>query len=218
MSNVRTLPPGFIPQGTGAEGARFGREPASGLAYKADGSTRKARVTLDIAGRLAKLQEMAQAGQASIGRAILKASDGLASLRGAVGTFRKWVRDAKAYATPEACAERRAYHERMIASIDAKHEVASKWLPKSIAAVEAVDGLYAKMGTAYAEFQKANGRAPNAEETERIVATTVPANIRKTIEGASDPANDPFAQFRRDAAEPFSPEDAEDDDEDLNAE
>lgn len=203
---------GFIPTGTGPEGARFGREPVSGLAYKANGKTRAKRRTFTAVEAMTRLAEQAGKAMAGIGRTFMRALPGLAGLRSTVGTFRKWVRDAKAYATPEACAERRAYHERMIQAIDGKHKAAKAWLPGAAAAIAAIDGLYSKVGTAFAEFRKANGRDPTPAESEAIVNAACPADVRKVVEGAADPANDPFAAFRRDAADPDTASDGEDDD------
>ena len=207
---------GFIPTGTGASGARFGREPASGLAYKANGTTRQKRRTFTAVESMLRLSEAATKAMAGIGRAFLKPLAAFVALRANVGTFRKWVRDAKAYATPEACAERRAYHERMLAAIDGKHKAAKAWLPGASAAIAAIDGLYSKVGKAYSEFRGANARDPNEAESAVIVNAACPADVRTVVEGAADPAKDPFAAFRRDAADVDTASD--EDDEDMDGE
>lgn len=214
----------FIPTGTGPKGARFGRDTATGLAFKADGTTRKARVTLTPAQRMAALAKMAASAMASIGRSVLKAVPRFSTLRDNVATFRKWVRDVKGYSTPEAVAERRGYYQRMLDAIDAKAKVAGPWLAKAGAAVAKVNDLHAAIGRKVTTFSEENGRDPTPEEVETMVADAIDPASLAIIEGAADPANDPFATFRRDAADPdtgdgetLDDEDGADDDADDDA-
>lgn len=215
MSNV-----GFIPTGTGPKGARFGRG-SDGRAFKADGTLRKARRTLTTAEKMVALAAMAAGAFAGIGRSVMRALTGFATFRATVGTFRKWVRDAKAYGTPEAIAARKAYFLNMAAKCDAKGRAAAKFLPGAAAAISAIDGLYGNIGKALAEFREKHGRDANPAECEAIVAGLLTPDVRALVESAGDPANDPFAEFRRDAADadlsPAEDEDtldSEDEDED----
>ena len=201
---------GFIPTGTGPDGERFGRDPVTGLAYKKDGTLRAKRRTFSAVEQMERLAEAARRAMGGIGRSILKTLTGYAAFRATVGTFRKWVRDARAYSTPEACAERERYHLAMLASIKAKHAAAVAWLPKAEKAAAAIDALYSKVGEAFAAFRKANGRDPDAAEAERIVGGFLTPEVRATVEGASDPSNDPFGPFRRDAADPDTSTEDED--------
>lgn len=209
---------GFIPTGTGPRGERFGRDAATGLAFKADGTVRAKRRTFSAVEQMERLAEQARRAMGGIGRSILRTLTGFAAFRGTVGTFRKWVRDCRAYATPEACAERRRYHEAMLAAIDGKHKAAVAWLPKADKATGAIDALYAKVGEAFAAFRKANGRDPDAVEAEAIVGRFLTPEVRAIVEGAADPSNDPFAAFRRDAAEPEASDEDEDGEDTLTDE
>jgi hypothetical protein len=209
-TKTKNHPKGFIPEGTGAPGARFGRDPATNLAYKSDGTTRAARRTFTPAESLARLNESRGMVMANIGRGIVKGLPSLSAFRAVAGTFRKWVRDAKSYGTAEAIAERRRYYQAMLDSIDGKAKASSAWLPKASSAVEALSDLYQRVGEAFAEFSAKEKREPTDAEAERIVGRFLTADTRRIVESAADPANDPFAEFRRDAAEPESADEDED--------
>lgn len=206
-------PQGFIPTGTGPKGERFGRDAATGLAFKADGTTRQKRRTFSATERMARLAATARQAMSGIGRSWLKSQPSYAAIAANVGTFRKWNRDAQAYSTPEKCAEREAYHRAMLAAIAGKHKAAKAWLPGATAAITAIDGLQAKAGEAFATFRTKEGRDPDTTEGAAILARFLTPDVVRTIGTAADPANDPFAEYRRDAAEPDTATD--DDDEDL---
>lgn len=193
---------GFIPTGTGPAGERFGRN-SDGLAYKADGTPRRKRRTFSAVERIANHAKAAAGMMAGIGRNVVKSLTGLASFRNHVGTFRKWVRDCKAYATPEACEARKAYFLRMAAAVDAKHAAAVRWLPKAAPAIAAIDSLLARTGVEVAKATEAAGGVPPSDaECSAIVGRLLSPEVLATVEAAGDPANDPFADFRRNAAEP----------------
>jgi hypothetical protein len=207
---------GFISTGTGPKGCRFGRDADTGLAFKADGTTRQKRRTFTMAEQMLRLKAQATKAMGGIGRSVLKTLPSLGAFRGSVGTFRKWVRDCRAYSTPEACEARKAYFLRMAAAVDAKHAVAVKWLPGADKAARSIDSLYAGIGSAVADFREANGRDATTDETEALAGELLTADVRAMVEGASDPTNDPFASFRRSADEPDTASDEDEDGETLD--
>lgn len=211
---TKVLPKGFIPTGTGPQGARFGRDPATSLAYKSDGTTRSARRTFSPTEQMARIEDQRAMAQANIGRSIVKGLSPLAAFRAVAGTFRKWVRDAKSYGTPEAITERRRYYQAMLDAIDGKAKAAAGWLPGAAVAVDALSDLYEKVGAEFMAFHAKNKREPNEKEAEAIVGKFLTADVRKVVEGAADPSNDPFGPFRKDAAEPEAPGEDEDEPED----
>lgn len=203
---------GFIRDGSGQPGARYGRDPVTQRAYKADGTVRKERVTRTPEQALAAIGEMEARAHGKMGRQVLSAIASFAGFIASFATFRKWVREAKAYASPEAVAARRAALERQLANLDAKSAAARAFLADGADAIADANGAFSKVGAAYMAFGKANKRAPTAEETEELLAGLIDADTVSLVTGAADPSNDPFAAFRRDA--PEATEDTEDEDAD----
>ncbi len=204
-----STPPGFLP-GTGPKGERYGRDPVTGRAYKADATVRAERKTLSPDEKVAQIHQQAEKAMAGVGRSVMRVLPSCASLMGAVGIFQKHVKDARAYETSEKVTDRKAYFLRMAALADAKHAAAVAWLPKAAPAIEALATLNASIGTAFATFRKANGRAPSVAEQEVIVARILTPDVRATIEAQRDPANDPFGSFRKDADDHLPTTDGDD--------
>lgn len=203
------MPNGFIKTGTGPKGARFGRDPETGRAFKADGTVRKARKTLTPQERMKALAEQQNATFRTIGRTVIKAAPSLAAFVAALGTFRKWVRDCKAYGSPEAMEARRAYHRAQLDAIEAKGEAAQDWLPDAQDVSDALADVGQSIGRALAE----SGEELTTEVAEAIVAKHLPANVREMVEAAADPDNDPFAGLRRDDLAVSDDDEQTDDDE-----
>jgi hypothetical protein len=190
--------------------AIYGRGP-NGRAIRKDGGERKERRTLTPSERLAQLAQQTINARASIGRAIFGTLPGMSAFVSGIGTFRRWIRDARSYATEDARIARRAYFQRQLDTIDAKGDAAEGWLPGADKAVTTISGLYQNIGEAVEEFVRKNGREPTAAEGETIVSRYLSEDVRKVVEDANDPDNDPFHDFRRDA----DTEDAEDTDADT---
>jgi hypothetical protein len=180
---------------------------------KKDGTERKERKTLSAAEQLAQLAERANSARASIGRKIFSALPGMTRFVSGIGTFRRWIRDARSYATDAARAVRRAYYQRMLDTIDAKGKAAESWLPNAEKAVGTISSLYQNIGAAIEAFMLKNGREPSADESEAIVSQYLSDDVRKIVEDANDPANDVFHGFRRDDV---TEDTAEDDDDTLS--
>lgn len=171
---------------------------ANGRALRKDGTERKERRTLTAAERLAQLAAQTNAARASIGRSIFRALPGMSDFVSGIGTFRRWIRDARAYSTEEARNVRRAYFQRQLDLIDAKGAAAESWLPGADKAAGTISGLYQNIGTDIEAFVKANGREPSATEAEGMVSKYLSEDVRKIVEDANNPENDVFAGFRRD--------------------
>lgn len=192
------MPKGFIPAGTGPKGARYGRDPATGLAYKRDGTPRKKRTTLDTAAQIAKLQEQEASAMRSIGKKTAKAVTSLEGFLAGLSTFNRWRRDCAAYGTPEAVAARKEYFQRQLELCDEKAERAEAWLPGADEAIAATGTFYEDVGRAMAEAVKANDGQPlSAEEAEALVRAHLSDEVRDLVAGAANPENDPFAGLRR---------------------
>jgi len=199
---------GFNPNGNGPAGARYGRCDETGRAFKADGTVRKARMVQSPEQQLADLALAEQRAQAGMGRKVMQGMGRFARFLAAFGQFRSWVREAKAHGSDEATAKRRAALEQQLADLDAKQDAAVAFLDAQGDAIDEANGVFARVGAAYIAFSKANGRAPNADEGEALVAEAIDAEAIEAVESAADPANDPFAAFRRNAeAEQASDED-----------
>jgi hypothetical protein len=188
----------FIPTGTGPKGERFGRDPVTGRAYKGDGTLRKERVTKSPEQQLAAIAEAERRAAGTMGRKVLAALAAFAPFIAAFGTFRKWVREAKAYGTVEGIAARRASLERQLANLTAKHEAAKRFLAEQGDAISKADGVFSRMGMAYISHGKANG-TPTADDVADMAADVIDEDAIGVVVSAADPANDPFAAFRRDA-------------------
>jgi len=214
---TKILPKGFVPNGTGPKGARYGREPSSNLAYKSDGTVRAARRTFSAMEQLARVNDAKRLAMSGIGRQIVRDLTGLEAFRGSIGTFRRWIRDAKAYGSPESIAERKRYFQAMLDAVDAKSKASAAWLPTASGAIEAVSGLYEKVGAAFEAFNAEHKRMPNDKEMADIVQRFLTPKVRAIVESASNPDNDPFAAFRRDAGDIDAGGD-EDEDEDTAGE
>jgi hypothetical protein len=176
--------------------AIFGRG-ANGRALRKDGTERKERRTLTAAERLAQLQEQTLSAHASIGRSVFGTLPGMTAFVSGIGTFRRWIRDARSYATEKVRAERRAYFQSQIDLIDAKGERAEVWLPKADKAVAVISGLYQNIGTAIQAFIAKNGREPTSAECESFVTQYLSEDVKKVVEDANNPDNDVFAGLRR---------------------
>lgn len=219
MSKTVQMRPGFRPNGDGPDGERYGRDPVTNRSYLRDGSLRKERVTKTAQQVFASLEDARRKACANVGRGIIKAAGSLSAFVAAAGTFRKWLRDAVAYSTPEKVAERKAYHQRMLAVADAKAAAAGKWLPAAEKARTVLDNLSANVGTAFLAFAEKHGRQPTPEETEEMLAGLIPADVREMVVSGADPEADPFGPFRRDAADADTADaDTTDADDDLSAE
>lgn len=220
MAQNQTIPAGYIPTGTGPKGAAFGRDPVTQRAFKRDGTVRAERRSFDADEQVARIEAERDKAMRTVGTKVLKACPSLSTFRATVGTFQKWVRNAAAYGTPEAVADRRAYFQRMLDTVDAKHAAAVRWLPSATKAKEAVAGLFSQVGAAFAAFRSQHKRAPNAQEQDVIVSGILTPEVRSIVESAADPAKDPFAAFHRDAPEADTGDDASDvlgtDDEDAD--
>jgi len=104
----------------------------------------------------------------------------------------------------------------MAAAVDAKHKAALAWLPGADKAARSIDTLYAGIGSAVADFREQNGRDATTDETEALAGALLTPEVRTMVEDARDPSNDPFGAFRRDAAEPESATDEDEDGETLD--
>jgi hypothetical protein len=175
----------------------YGRGP-NGRALRKDGTERKERKTLTPAERMLQLEEQTKRARSSIGRAVFTNAPGLAKFVSGVGTFRRWIRDARSYATEEARNARRAYFQRQLDLIDAKGSAAESWLPNAEKAIGTISGLYQNIGEAIESFLRKNGREPNANEAEGIVSSFLSEDVRKVVEDANNPESDVFHGMRRD--------------------
>lgn len=202
MSN----PSGFIPDGSGPEGERFGRDPATGRAFKRDGTVRKARTQKSEADIAADIREQRRNAQRAIGRKVMAEDE---TLSGAIGTYKAWEREAKRYGTPEAIERERESLQRKMDALEDRHAAAVEFLDGT----EGLDVSEAEraIGKAYLAFDDENGRPPEADEVAAMLADALPDGTRERILSAADPANDPFAEFRRGASRDDS--DADDADE-----
>lgn len=190
-------PAGFIPDGSGPEGGRYGRCPRTDRAYKRDGTLRKERVTRSPLERLAALAEQERAMHRTEGRKALRSVPALRTLALALAAFARRFREARAYATPEAVERRRAYYAAMLAACDGKAEAAGRWLPKATQVREEVGGLYADLGRALTAHLTSQGREPTPEEVASMVARAVPQESQDFLLNAAGEAGDPFAPWRR---------------------
>ena len=93
--------------------AIYGRGP-NGRAIRKDGTERKERRTLTTAERLAQIAQQTINARAAIGRAIFNALPGMTRFVSGIGTFRRWIRDARSYASADARKARREYFQRML--------------------------------------------------------------------------------------------------------
>lgn len=207
MSNLQ----GYIPDGSGPEGAAFGKDPVTGRAFKRNGEVRKARTVKTANETLQALLIDEQRAAATMGRKILASMAGFAAFLGAFGKFRAWVREAKAHSTEDGIAKRRAYLEQQLSDLDAKREAAVAFLSEQGTAIEQANGVFAKVGEACIAFTKANKRPPTKDETESLVASMVDSEAVTAVERSTNPTADPFLAFRRDSGEADS-EPSDDDD------
>jgi hypothetical protein len=176
--------------------AIFGRGP-NGRALRRDGTERKERRTLTAAERISQLAAQTEAAHASIGRSIFNKLPGMSAFVSGIGTFRRWIRDARAYSTEEARAARRAYFQRQLDIIDAKGEAAEAWLPNSEKVAETISGLYRNIGNGIEAFIAKHERVPNDAEASEIISKYLSDDVKELVEKANDPANDVFVGFRR---------------------
>ena len=192
------LPPGFLPDASGGPGARFGRDPVTGRAYRADGTVRKARSKVEVADRLAEVEARKARIFEGIGAALAEAVPALAGIVAQAEAVKRWTREARAYGTPEARAARRAYFERMAAAVEAKGRAAEAYLENAVDASELVATLYAALG----QVAASTAGTPTPEACVEAVHAALPAKARAALARAGAPEADPFAAFRRGDAEP----------------
>ena len=133
--------------------AIYGRGP-NGRAIRKDGTERKERRTLTPAERLAQLSQATINARASIGRTVFATLPDMGKFVSGIGTFRRWIRDARSYATEDARNARRAYFQRQLDTIDAKGEAADTWLPGADKAISTISGLYQNIGEAFEVLPK----------------------------------------------------------------
>ena len=202
--------PGFLPDGSGPDGEAFGRDPVSQRAYKRNGEVRKARTVKSVEEQMADLAQAEKRAHGTMGRKVLAANGAFAAFMGAFGKFQAWVREAKAYATPEKREERVEALQRQIDTIEAKGEAAVEFLTEQGEAIAQANGVFAKVGAAYLAFSKATGRAPDKDEGVAIVAEVVNPEAVEAVEAAANPEADPFLAFRRDTVEVEQPDDDDD--------
>lgn len=189
--------PGFLPDGTGTDGAAYGRDPATKRAYLRNGNVRKERTTKTVAETLAALAILENKASAKMGKDILAEVPDFAQFIEAEGRFGAWMREAKAHGSDEATAKRRAALEASLATLDAKQEAAEAFLGENEDHGNAASEVYATVGAAYIAFGKANKRAPNKDEAAAIIADAIDADAIAAVLKANDPENDPFLTFRR---------------------
>lgn len=173
----------------------FGRGP-NGRALKRDGTERKARITLSPAERLAKIAEDNQKAYASLGRKILSDVPGMAAFLSGLGTFRKWLRDARAYSTEDARNSRRAYFEAQLRMIDEKGERAVSWLPNAEKAEKALSNFAASIGKEIMEATQ-KGETLSVEFLQGVISSHLSDDVREIVESGNDPEQDVFHGLRR---------------------
>jgi hypothetical protein len=187
--------------------SRFGRGP-NGRALKADGTERKARVTLTPEEKIAQIAELEKKAYAGIGRKILASAEGFDGFISGLGTFKRWVKECKSFSDEDKRAARRAYYQAQIDAIDAKGEIAEDWLPGAEEAMEVISSLYSSLGEGYQALVK-DGQA-NPENIAAMIAANLGDPVKEIVESANDPDNDPYQDYRRGAAD--NEEGAEDND------
>lgn len=189
--------------------AIYGRGP-NGRAIRKDGTERKERRTLTPAERILAVREANIRAHVSIGRAVFGNLPGLSAFVSGIGTFRRWIRDARSYATEDARIARRAYFQSQIDMIDAKGVAAESWLPKATKAIDTISGLYRGIGEAIEAHVTTSGKEPDATETEAIVSRFLSPDVREIVENANNPEADVFHGLRRgDDAEVSDAEDTD---------
>lgn len=190
---------GFRPNGDGPKGERYGRCVETSRAFKADGTVRAKRRTKSTAEKIAAQEEARRATYRTVGRDILKRAEHPVTSH--VARFRKYLRDARGYATEEALAARRAYFEAQLAACDEKHARAAEWLPGAEAADEAVKGATESLGLAVAERMASGDIEKDSDITPEVAADIIseylPEDAIATIASAADPEGDPFHGLRR---------------------
>jgi hypothetical protein len=176
-----------------------GRDPDTGRALRKDGKPRRKRRTLSPTERILQLQEQQRTARANIGRTVLKGLVSLSDFMSGIGTFRRWLRDARSYATPEKREARSAYFQRMLDTVEAKGEAAVIWLPGAEQAEGVIGTLFEAIGTDIEAYLMEHGVEPDSDTVEGIVRKYLTDEILTVVESANDPENDPFAVYRRGA-------------------
>jgi len=169
----------------------------NGRALNKDGTERKARTTLSPAEKAAKARKAVRDAAKSMGADAIKHVDSLATFRGGIATVRGYLRTAAEYSTPEKCAAKRAYFERMADMVDAKGEAARSYLDGAKDTVKSLETFEAAVGNDIMEYIDENEYEPDASESEAIVREHLSADVVSFVEGAADPELDPFLNFRR---------------------
>jgi hypothetical protein len=171
----------------------------NGRALKKDGTERKARTVLTPFQKAAKRREQRRVEMRGIGRGILRGMDSLAAFLEGIGKVRGFNRTAAEYSTPEKRAAKRAYFEAQIEAIEGKGEVAEAYLEQSGDTLERIEGIEEKVGEDIFQWMEDNPGEPTTAELEDIVRAHITADDIEFVEGASDPENDPFVDYRRGA-------------------
>lgn len=181
----------------------------NGRALNKDGNERKARTKLTPFQKAQRRKEQRAQEMRSIGRDILGAVKSLAGFRAGIGKVRGYSRTAVEFSTEEKRAAKREFYEAQIAAIEGKGAIAEAYLAESGDTLARVDGIEESVGADIFEFMDDNGREPTSDEVEAIVREHISGEDIEFVEGASDPENDPFGDYRRGADT--------DDDEDTDA-
>lgn len=184
---------------------KFGRGP-NGRALKKDGTERKARRTLTPEEQIAQLAEMEKKTYSSIGKRVLAGCEDMSGFNSGLAIFKGWVREARAVADEDKREARRAYLQAQIDALDSKGEIAAEFLPGAADAIDAVNGLYSRIGKGYQSLVNSKDATP--ENVAAMIRENISDDVRDIVESANDPDSDPFGEYRRGAQS----EDSDDDD------
>ena len=171
----------------------------NGRALKKDGTERKERVKLTAIQRMAKEEEAAKNRRAGVGREVLSTVDSLAAFRSGIGKVRGYSRTAAEFNTEDKRAAKRSWAEDYLASIEERGEIAEAYEASCGDILDRIASIEADIGTAVFAFIKDNVREPDAAEALEIASECISEEDMEFMSAASEPENDPFAKFRRDA-------------------
>jgi hypothetical protein len=183
---------------------KFGYGP-NGRALKKDGTERKARRTLSPEEKIAQLAEMEKKAFSGIGRKVLSGSEDLAGFNSGLDIFKGWVREARTVADAEKREARRTYLQSQIDALDSKGAIAEDFLPGASDAIDAVNGLYSRIGKGYQTLVKSGNATP--ENVSAMIRENISDDVRDIVESANDPENDPFRDSRKDSESESSEDD-----------
>lgn len=171
----------------------------NGRALNKDGTERKARTKLTPFQKAQRRKEQRAAEMRSIGRDILGAVNSLTGFRAGIGKVRGYNRTAVEFSTPEKRADKRAYYEAQIAAIEGKGVIAEAYLKAAGDTLERVEGIEEAVGADIFAFMDEYGAEPTSDQIEDIVREHISPEDIAFVESASEPENDPFAEYRRGA-------------------